>query len=144
MCVYFFFSQLNDFPSLIVYSLTVFVIGDGASSSMALPIVSTYLCQNLGRTSTIHTQGKNTELVVCSEGLVRVERTLIQASFSFFVFSPGANLHYFKGFESRVEAWRSFAELDTVFAQSGHKNTTASKEQIIEHRHTLLGRDGSD
>lgn len=46
---------------------------------------------------------------------------------SFPVFSSANNLHYFKGFESQMEAWRSFADLDVVFAQSGHKNKAASK-----------------
>lgn len=49
------------------------------------------------------------------------------ASSSFPVFSSANNLHYFKGFESQMEPWRSFADLDAVFAQSAHKNSVASK-----------------
>lgn len=36
-------------------------------------------------------------------------------------------MHYYKGFEGQMEAWRSFADLDVVFSQSGHKNNVASK-----------------
>ncbi|XP_049895442.1 polyunsaturated fatty acid lipoxygenase ALOX15B [Epinephelus moara] len=39
--------------------------------------------------------------------------------------SPAINLHYLKGFVSRVQAWTSFTELETVFAHSGHQNITA-------------------
>ncbi|XP_075888149.1 polyunsaturated fatty acid lipoxygenase ALOX15B isoform X2 [Nelusetta ayraudi] len=39
--------------------------------------------------------------------------------------SSANNLHYFKGFESQMEPWRSFADLDAVFAQSAHKNSVA-------------------
>ncbi|XP_070839453.1 polyunsaturated fatty acid lipoxygenase ALOX15B [Chaetodon trifascialis] len=39
--------------------------------------------------------------------------------------SPAANLHYLKGFASRVDAWRSYAELELVFAHSGHQNNIA-------------------
>lgn len=47
----------------------------------------------------------------------------------FLVLSPATNLHYLKGFAGRVEAWRSFAELETFFSHSGHQNNIASKTQ---------------
>lgn len=50
-----------------------------------------------------------------------------------FLLSPAPNLHYLKGFATRVEAWRSFAELETVFAHSGHKNNIASKTKNNIH-----------
>ncbi|XP_070700224.1 polyunsaturated fatty acid lipoxygenase ALOX15B [Pempheris klunzingeri] len=39
--------------------------------------------------------------------------------------SPPANLHYLKGFAGRPEAWKSFAELETVFFHIGHENSAA-------------------
>ncbi|XP_037603547.1 polyunsaturated fatty acid lipoxygenase ALOX15B [Sebastes umbrosus] len=39
--------------------------------------------------------------------------------------SPGANVHYLKGFADRLEAWTSFTELETFFALSGHQSNTA-------------------
>ncbi|KAM3601904.1 uncharacterized protein V6R79_020922 [Siganus canaliculatus] len=39
--------------------------------------------------------------------------------------SPATDLHYVKGFIGRVEAWRSFAELEMFFTHAGHRNNTA-------------------
>ncbi|XP_072231344.1 hydroperoxide isomerase ALOXE3 [Leuresthes tenuis] len=44
---------------------------------------------------------------------------------SYTLKSPAANLHYLKGFAGRSEAWNSFSELETVFAQCGLQNKIA-------------------
>lgn len=46
-----------------------------------------------------------------------------------FVLSPASNLHYLKGLVGRAEAWRSFSELEAVFAHSGRQNDTAREKQ---------------
>ncbi|KAG8008381.1 Arachidonate 15-lipoxygenase B, partial [Nibea albiflora] len=39
--------------------------------------------------------------------------------------SQSDNLHYLRSFVTRVEAWMSFTELETIFAHSGHQNKIA-------------------
>uniref|UniRef100_A0A3Q3WN32 Lipoxygenase domain-containing protein n=1 Tax=Mola mola TaxID=94237 RepID=A0A3Q3WN32_MOLML len=44
---------------------------------------------------------------------------------SYIQTSPVHNLLYLKGFEGQAEAWKSFKDLETAFALSGHQNSTA-------------------